>query len=449
MKTFRLIALAIVLALLLCGCMSKEESAYRDAKKKLETAQDLGGGLTAETKDPVWREALDALVEVGDYEDAPALADEAREYFYVNALWWFWQINDHEDALGQAQAYLDVIPDYRDAADWVVLREALTHFTDGKVDEAVEIVRTLPESFDDNPYRLAILMADACQEEKWTEALDFAQALEPLIIDDGNGNEWLVRKNCMETILRGSGLEMFANAGYDKSVFQGMLLRYYTQQTNLGNDITTLENYPCEWTSGGKAKTAFGEVDLGDIYKDRFYRMEESLKQYGVVEDYAKLGTYRKNKVASWKMSNNSPIIDGYKDEIEIMDGHVPTPPVVIIGSGICFLEKSNYYDGVKVDVNDLRYRVAPLCLADSVESARYVCRFYHEATKTHGVRSSDGKEGSLYNYDTTVQLIDLVTGKTLAACQYNESEYEHKSDRDEVLNEELVPVLRELVTVY
>ncbi|MBQ6482586.1 MAG: hypothetical protein IJI45_15870 [Anaerolineaceae bacterium] len=411
--------------------MSKEESAYRAAKKKLETAQNLGGGLTAETKDPVWLAALDALVEVGDYEDAPALADEAREYFYVNALWWFWQIDDHEDALTQAQAYLDAVPNYRDAADWTALREALAHFTDGKVAEAAEIVRTLPESFNDNPYRLAILIADACQEENWTEALDFAQALEPLIIDDGNGNEWLTRKYCTETILRCSGLEMFANAMHDKFVFQGFLLCYYTQQTDLGNDITTLEDCPCELTSRGFAKTPLGEVNLRDIYWDRAHRMEESLEQYGIAEDYAKLGTYR---------TKYSPV---RKDEIEIMDGRVPTPPAEITGSGICFLEKSNYYDGVKVGVNDFRYRVAPLCLADSVESARYVCRFYHNATKTHRVRSSDGYEGGMSICDTTVQLIDMVTGETLAVCQY------HESECDEVLNEKLVPVLRELVTVY
>ena len=71
-----------------------------------------------------------------------------------------------------------------------------------------------------------------------------------------------------------------------------------------------------------------------------------------------------------------------------------------------------------------------------------------HDYTQTHIVISSDGGDGGLYDINTTVQLIDLVTGETLAACQYHESQSGHDGDRDEVLNGELMPVLRELVTV-
>ena len=127
----------------------------------------------------------------------------------------------------------------------------------------------------------------------------------------------------------------------------------------------------------------------------------------------------------------------------------MPTPPVEITGNGICFLTTSNDDDGVKVDVDDLRYRFAPASLADSVESARYVCRIYREYTQTHIVRSSDGGQGGLYDNDTTVQLIDLATGETLAACQYHESQSNHESERDEVLNSELLPALREVATIY
>ena len=452
MRKTGFIALVLVLALLLCACQSQEEIAYRAAKAKLEAARNLGGGRLVEDRDAAWQEALDALVALGDYEDAPALADEARDYFYNSARSWFWEIDDREDALDRVRAYLDAIPGYRDTADWATLEAALRLTMDGNVGEGAELARTLPEGFEDNLFRNTILLADTCREEKWAEALDFAQVLEPLIVDDGNGNGWLTRKYCTEAVLRGSGLAVFYddyhNAIPMDGVIRNILMRYYAQQTDLGNDIATLEDWPCEWAHGSFANSAFGEVDLRDIYSARARRMEESLEQYGVTEEYAKIGSYRKNRVANWTTVNNSPRIDGYRDELEIIDGRVPTPPTEITGSGICFLETSNHYDGVRVDASDLRYRVAPLSLADSVESAQYVCRLYHDYTQTHIVISSDGGDGGLYDINTTVQLIDLVTGETLAACQYHESQSGHDGDRDEVLNGELMPVLRELVTV-
>ena len=452
MKKTRLAALILAIALVLCGCVSKEESAYRAAKKKLEKAQNLWGSTGDEERDATWQEALEALEAVGDYEDAPALADEARDYFYDSALWWFWEINDHEDALDRVRAYLDAIPGYRDTADWAALEAALRLSLDGKVEEGADVARALPEGFEDNLFRNAILMLDDCRREHWPDALDRAQPLYEQTLEDGNGNGYLTRRYCLDTVLQSSGLEIVDDPSTSykrnsKEIFEAILLRYYAQQTDLGNDVTTLEAWPCEWIGGGRAKTALGSVDLSDLYWERAKRMTESLEQYGVTEEYAKLGTVFIDKVATFNPTGTA--VTGFKEVRRIEEGSVPEPPTELTGSGVCFLETSNHYDGVKVDTNELRYRIAPASLADSVESARYVCRFYHDYTQTHRIVYSSGGEGGEYHIDTTVQLVDLKTGEALLTCYYSEDQHDHTGDRDEALNERLLPALREIATVY
>ena len=455
MRRVRIVALLLAVALMLCACQSKEETAYRAAKKKLEKAQNLWGSTGDEERDATWQEALEALEAVGDYEDAPALADEARDYFYDSALWWFWEIGDHEDALDRVRAYLDAIPGYRDTADWAVLEAALRLAMDGKVEEGAELARTLPEGFEDNLFRNTILLADDCRLERWLDALDKAQPLYQQTLPDGKGNSYSERRSCQQTILWRSDLEIVysPSTSYKRNleeIFEAILLRYYGQQTDLGNDITALEAWPCETPNdNGFAKSAFGTVKIDDLYWDRAHRMEESMEQYGVTEEYATIGDVTTRSVARFKNTLNGVVIDGFEDEVEVLNDRIPTPPTEITGSGICFLETGNSYDGVKVDVNDLRYRIAPFCLADSVESARYICRIYHDKTRTHFVRSSTGGEGGLYDDNASVQLIDLKTGVTLTACEYHESQAGHTSNRDETLNRDLLPALREIVTVY
>ena len=467
MKKTRLAALILAIALVLCGCVSKEESAYRAAKKKLEKAQNLSGSTGDEERDATWQEALEALEAVGDYEDAPALADEAREYFYGCAWWWFWEISGHDDALDRVQAYLDRIPGYKDASDMAALKEALRLTMDGKVEEGAEIARTLPESFDDNLFRNTILMLDDCRTERWTDALEKAEPLWQQTLDDGNSNAWLTRKYCMQSILQRSNLDIAkrTSVSYMQTsdglkemtdtfteqiggIFEKILLRYYAQQVDLGNDISKLELYPCE-LGRQMVDSPFGQIDLGNIYRERVRRAKESLEAYGVTADYAKVGTVMLRKKERWKRVNNIPVLDGFEEVPYVEEGAVPTPPVEITGSGICFLQTSNHDDETRLGQTDLIYRVEPTCLADSVEDMRYVCRIYEGYTQTYIVHYSTGGQGAQYYINGSVQLLDLVTGETLCTCWYYRDGHSQESNYGEVMSGELLPVLREIVTIY
>ena len=445
MKKYRLAALILAIALMLCACASREESAYRAAKKKLEKAQNLSGAAGDGERDAAWQEALDALSAAGDYGDAAALADEAREYFYGNAWRWFWKIDGHDDALDRVQASLDRIPGYRDAADVAALGEALRLTMDGKVEEGARIARTLPESFDDNLFRNTILLADDCRAERWADALAKAEPLYRKTIEDGNGNGYLVRRDCMVRVLQRSGLDV---AEHTSGIFRNILLRYYAQQVDLGNDISKLEFYPCE-LGRQIVDSPFGQIDLGNIYRERTRRAKESLDQYGVTADYAKAGTVMLRKKERWKMVNNIPVLDGFEEVPYVEEGAVPTPPVEITGSGICFLQTSNHDDETRLGQTDLIYRVEPTCLADSVEDMRYVCRIYEGYTQTYTVHYSTGGQGAQYYINGSVQLLDLVTGETLCTCWYYRDGHSQESNYGEVMSGELLPVLREIVTIY
>lgn len=467
MKKTRLAALILAIALLLCACVSKEESAYRAAKKKLEKAQNLWGSVGDEERDATWQEALEALEAVGDYEDAPALADEAREYFYERAWGRFWEIDRHDDALDKAQAYLDRISGYKDASDLAALREALRLTMDGKVEEGAEIARTLPESFDDNLFRNTILMLDDCRTENWTDALEKAGPLWQQTLEEENSNGYLTRKDCMERVLQRSdldiakrtsvsylqtsdGLEKMTNTCAEQidGVFENILLRYYAQQVDLGNDISKLEFYPCE-LGRQMVDSPFGQIDLGNIYRERVRRAKESLEAYGVTADYAKVGPVTLQRELRYKMTKNGPVVDGFDEVPHVEEGPVPTPPVEITGSGICFLKTSNHDDETRLGQEDLSYRVEPTCLADSVEDMRYVCRIYEDYTQTYIVYYSTGGQSAQYYINGSVQLLDLVTGETLCTCAYYRNEHSNESNFGEVVSGELLPVLLEIVTIY
>lgn len=95
---------------------------------KLEHAQDIWGHRADYQVEAAYQEALDALVALGNYEDAPSLADEASKYFYSEACSYLtpgaWHAYD-SDTYEKVASLLNRILDYRDVPDWLSLNEAL------------------------------------------------------------------------------------------------------------------------------------------------------------------------------------------------------------------------------------------------------------------------------------------------------------------------------------
>ena len=79
----------------------------------------------------------------------------------------------------------------------------------------------------------------------------------------------------------------------------------------------------------------------------------------------------------------------------------------------------------------------------------RYVCRIYEDYTQTYIVYYSTGGQSAQYYINGSVQLLDLVTGETLCTCAYYRNEHSNESNFGEVVSGELLPVLREIVTIY
>ena len=418
-----------ILVLGLSGCGTDNQArVYQAAKSKLDYAENLGGGIAAYQVENAYQEALDALDALGDYEDAPELADRAREYFYASGTWRInpsakeYQSNTYETA----KALLERIPDYKDTSDWLVLNEAINLACNGDLDKAAELVNALPESFDDNFYKTAVFLFYDIKAGNWTSAIDGYELIEEYIANaneiSGLGNAYVIAKNCFSKIMYSAEntspeITAFFDTPFTGGFVERLFYRYYSEQMRLGNDITKLDFHPFVQSGDGTCSVdaAFGTVDVSALFWDISHSLEASLTENDLLTYYA--------------------------------TDRAPVTSLKITKDKICVIETSNHDEDIRVSTPDFSCYFSLLSLAQSADEVRYLCRIYDDYTQTY-IKSSGG---FLYSIESTVKIFDLTTGELLLECKYHKNQKPSKttSDFDEVWNNTVIPVLSEIVEVY
>ena len=154
--------------MLLSGCGDTHAREYRKLLRELEKIRDKAAYSDNYDNyyDEKYGEILSGMEAMPDYRDADALADEARAFFYEEALQFlrgdsdkiWYTVYSYDKVTRRAEQ----IGNFRDMADWQRLNEAAQLMREGHVSDAEMLAETLPAAFDKNPLRCAIQIGASC-----------------------------------------------------------------------------------------------------------------------------------------------------------------------------------------------------------------------------------------------------------------------------------------------
>ena len=435
---------------LLSGCGDIHAREYRKLLRELEKIRDKAAYSDNYDNyyDEKYGEILSGMEAMPGYRDADALADEARAFFYEEALQFLRGDSDkvwytpysYEKVTRRAEQ----IGNFRDMEDWQRLNEAGHLVREGHAPEAEKISETLPVTFGENPLRCAIRIGASCAEGDWIGALEQLDAYRELGVDESafdaydenlsaSVNESL-RKNKLKDIenmrLRTLssmlesprlGISYQESHGYVGSgtteklyhdILDAILQPYYRQAFEDDLNLRTLERYPHE-----------GMLDfMNEELERRTERLRQELTEEEILE--------------RCELHNNDP-----------------TP---VDGNGFCvILTKSGK------DTNLLNEGEEALAIfsalpqrnlwAQSAQELHYVIQFIEKSTATHNVTTTNTKtgqqgHGTEYDIDTRVVVRDTVTGDIRRTFEYHISQHYHTSNRQYVMENEILPALQKLI---
>ena len=445
-----LVITAALCMMLLPGCGDTHAREYRKLLHELEKLRDHAVySVSYDTYyDEKYEEVLSGMEAMPGYRDADVLADEARTFFYGEAL----QLlrGDSDKVWYSKYSYDKVtrcaerIGNFRDMADWQSLNEAAHLIREGHASEAEKLAATLPESFDENPLRCAIRIGASCAAEDWFGALEQLDAYQALEVDEAvfdaynerlsaSVNESLRKKKLADIenmrlktlsfLLESPGLgisyqesSIYLDSGTTErlhnDILDAILLPYYRQAFEEDLNLHTLEKYPYD--------------GMLDFMNEELERRSESLRQELTEEEILK----------RCELHNNDP-----------------TP---VDGNGFCVILTKSRSDTILLNEGEEAMAVFTALpqrslWAQSAQELHYVVQFIEKSTATHKVTTTDTKtgqqwHGNEYDVDTKVVVRDTVTGNILRTFEYHASQHNHTSNRQYVMEHEVLPALQKLI---
>lgn len=438
--------------MLLSGCGDTHAREYRKHLRALEKLREKAF-YSLDTDYPnyydnQYEEILTGMETMPGYRDANALADEARAFFYEEALRYLRGDSDEVRYTVYSYDYVreraERIGNFRDMADWQLLNEAVQLMREGHVSEAEEIAATLPTAFDENPLRCAIQIGASCTTGDWIGALEQLDAYQELGVDEAvfdPYNESLsastnasLRENKLEKIgnmrLRtlssllespGLGISYQESHGYVGSgtteklyhdILDAILQPYYRQAFEDDLNLRTLERYPHE--------------GMLDFMNEELERRTERLRQELTEEEIL--------------------------ERCELHNSDL-TP---VNGNGFCVILTKSGEDTNLLNEGEEAMAVFSALpqrnlWAQSAQELHYVVQFVEKSTATHRVTTTNTKTGQQrigteYDIDTRVVVRDTVTGNILRTFEYHTSQHKHTSTRQYVMENDILPALQKLI---
>lgn len=282
---------------LLTGC-SENNSTYKKATGLLH-------GWSSEGHE----EALSLFVSLGEYMDAPELAEEARSKLYDYAK------KEMSSRSNIAAGTFEKLGDYKDSAELLLLieyRTAVTQYHNGNFDKAMESFEGVPSGYQDRDIYVETINALVdYQAEAWLDAARkfdlLYQQLTAILTNDrndfeerfvsytsniitpllgklgfhGNNNtNWLYHLSSLQYV----SAPVWSTSSKDKvesihllykDLTFDCLYHYWNEQYMLGNDITALSNFPFN----PDHKDFIIEKEYIDEWRDRRRKEVEKLIQ--------------------------------------------------------------------------------------------------------------------------------------------------------------------------
>lgn len=436
--------------MLLSGCGDTHAREYRKLLRELEKYRDKAvySDKYDNYYDEKYGEILSGMEAMPGYRDADALADEARAFFYEEALQFlrgdsdkiWYTVYSYDKLTRRAEQ----IGNFRDMADWQRLNEAAQLMREGHVSDAEMLAETLPAAFDKNPLRCAIQIGASCAEGDWIGALEQLDAYRELGVDESafdaydenlsaSVNESL-RKNKLKDIenmrLRTLssmlesprlGISYQESHGYVGSgtteklyhdILDAILQPYYRQAFEDDLNLRTLERYPHE--------------GMLDFMNEELERRTERLRQELTEEEIL--------------------------ERCELHNSDL-TP---VNGNGFCVILTKSGEDTNLLNEGEEAMAVFSALpqrnlWAQSAQELHYVVQFVEKSTATHRVTTTNTKTGQQrigteYDIDTRVVVRDTVTGNILRTFEYHTSQHKHTSTRQYVMENDILPALQKLI---
>ena len=447
------ICLALMAALcmmLISGCGDAHAREYRRLLREREKIRDKAVYSDSYDNyyDEKYAEILSGMEAMPGYRDADALADEARAFFYEEALQFLRGDSDKvwyaPYAFDKVTRRAEQIGSFRDMADWQRLNEAAQLMREGHAADAEMLAETLPAAFDDNPLRCALRIGASCAAEDWFGALEQLDAYLELGVDESvfgadveslsaSTNAYIrerklekirnMRLRTLSSLLESPrlGISYQESHGYVGSgtteklyhdILDAILQPYCRQAFEAGLNLRTLERYPYE--------------GLQDYMIEELEQRTECLRQELTEEEI----------LARCEPHNNDP-----------------TP---VDGNGFCVIFTKSGSDTILLNRGEEAMAVFAALpqrslWAQSAQELHYVVQFIEKSTATHTVRTTDtgtGRqwEGHEYDIDTRVVVRDTVTGSILRTFEYHISQHNHTSTRQYVMENEILPALQKLI---
>lgn len=429
------VALCILIPVLITAFMGDEPAIYAKYSKLLENGRTYRAiGIDQ------YVDILEGFESIPGYGDADTLAEETRGIIYDMIVDSLDGSAPESYSSEQIAGYAAKIGGDRDLDEWIRLAEAAELLKSGRAEEAFEAEKALPEKFDRTPIRMALRICESCAEKDWISALDQISAYQAWSLElvDANpsgtvkaGNQTALREKhfrILSDMLSSPASGIAYKAPYSlkfsgedgtKKAYQSMIdviLPIYRRQAfENGDDLYSLERYPLDPSSSLPDYVA-------DTVSERGKSVRASLEGMDLITAYA------------------------YEN---------PVCPVEVTGNGVGVIFISDKGSGsIRFNEGDVMKDLVPVfpskeAWADDVSSLRYIIRFRESRKQTHevyyrqnGVITGMGAE---YDITTSVVIMDVSAGKTLSHFTYKYSEHNKTGNYREVMNQQILPALREL----